>query len=78
MNDGIMNTWEVVVNNFWENHVMPIHVCAKLETAEYLRDWCEAIDEGIVRSISKDESDFSIRWASWSNKYEIQEGEVIL
>jgi len=39
MNDGIMNTWDVV-NNHGHGHV--VYRCAKQSTAEYLRDWCEA------------------------------------
>lgn len=78
MNDDIMCTWEVIMDDFWSNQVNIIHVCARQETAEYLRDWCEAINENILRTFSRSEDDYRIRAVSNGIKYEIQEGEVIL
>jgi hypothetical protein len=42
MNDGVMNTWSVVESNADSSDT--VHICARQETAEYLRDWCEAIE----------------------------------
>jgi hypothetical protein len=55
-----------------------IFSCAKQETAIYLRDWCEAIEENRCRTIAKDKGWV---WPNFSfNKtvYEIEESEVIL
>jgi hypothetical protein len=49
MNDGIMNTWDVVSSD----HGAVMFRCAKHSTAEYLRDWCEAEEWNLFLNTSK-------------------------
>lgn len=44
MNDGIMYVWQVMRNEPYERLEYAVHTCARKSTAEYLRDWCEAIE----------------------------------
>lgn len=75
MNDGIMYVWNVI----GDYSGVTLHSCVKKETAEYLRDWCDAISEQNNRQLfsnlgrSYDLSDL-VSVPSFS----IEEGEVIL
>lgn len=80
MNDGIMYTFDVVSSDV--GTVM--FRCARQETAEYLRDWCEAVeynkflDACVVlknRGISNTIVD---RLVTGLDKYTVEESEVIL
>lgn len=82
MNDGIMYTHEVVRYDSHCNTV--VHVCAKLETAEYLKDWCDAIDEDRYKRYREVmvktglSSAYVDGLAYPISRYVIQEGEVFL
>ena len=79
MNDNIMYTWSVVSSDV--GTVM--FQCAKKETAEYLRDWCEAEEYNRFVNARKTlntligNRDFE-RMSSYLDKYSICESEVIL
>lgn len=82
MNDDIFYTFDVVINGSHGNTV--IHSCARKSTAEYLRDWCEAIEENryldsryYLSSIGWD-VDMIDRLRSGLSKYSVAESEVIL
>jgi hypothetical protein len=82
MNDGIMYTWNVVINGSHGNGVM--HSCARLETAEYLRDWCQAIEHDHYRNASVKLHEMGLegslieRMQNGLDKYSVVESEVIL
>lgn len=82
MNDGIMYTHDVVLNCSHGNSV--IHSCARLETAQYLRDWCEAEEEDRYmdsREYFKElgwDTNLIERLRNGLSKYSVSEGEVIL
>ncbi|MNB99684.1 hypothetical protein D3C81_1639520 [compost metagenome] len=79
MNDRIMNTWDVVNSDL--GGVM--FRCARKETAEYLRDWCEAeeynryLNACLTLNSLVDQSMVK-RMASYLDVYHVVEGEVIL
>lgn len=90
MTDGIMYTWNVVVGGSHGYGV--VHSCAKLETAEYLKDWCEAIAESTSRKMLELYEKGYLTYSSimyqgkptlekviaFQQKYSIVESEVIL
>lgn len=76
MNDGVMPTWEVYGSC---NHEV-VYVCARLETAEYLRDWCNAERMNWAIDIQR-RNEYISPLQQMIDKFEsfsIQEGEVIL
>lgn len=84
MNDGIMYTHNVVRNDSHGNQTL--YVCAKLETAEYLRDWevAEEMDR-FENSRSLMTERFGVAnirllesMRNGLDKFSIVEGEVIL
>lgn len=74
MNDGIMYVWNVI----GDYHDYAFHSCARKETAEYLRDWCEAYEENGWRDISKSSGAKYDRYHPKHQEFSIEEGEVIL
>lgn len=75
MNYGTMYVWNVMEHEPYEGGVC-IFSCAKQETANYLRDWCEAIEENRCRKIMKEKGWNVFRFNQVI--YDIEEGEVIL
>lgn len=75
MNDGIMNTWNVMLHEPYEGGVL-LFSCAKQSTAEYLRDWCEAEEEERQRTIMIQKGWHRFMFNSIC--YSIEESEVIL
>lgn len=77
MNDGIMYVWNVTSNQ--GDHLFS---CAKKETAEYLRDWCEAEERN--RFLEVKEKLLGVyphvfpMMESRIDKFYVSEGEVIL
>lgn len=73
MNDGIMYVWNVI----GDYHDYAFHSCARKETAEYLRDWCEAVEEDDWRYATKKAG---VKYDSHPKhqEFSIEEGEVIL
>lgn len=80
MNDGVMNTWDVVNNN---DHGYVLFRCARQETAEYLRDWCEAeeynryLNACLVLNKLVEQSMVK-RMAQFLDTFSVTESEVIL
>jgi hypothetical protein len=79
MNDGIMYTWDVVSSDVGTI----VFRCAKQETANYLRQWCEAEEYNrFLNSRSKlsellSDLDFD-RMSLYLDKFFVVESEVIL
>lgn len=84
MNDGILYTHNVVRYDSHGMHTM--HVCVKLETAEYLRDWEMADEqnrfENSRKHLSSIHGNMGVRlierMRNGCDKFGIVEGEVIL
>lgn len=80
MQDGIMYTWDVMASFSHGNAI--IFRCARKESAEYLRDWCEAEDENNYRAYVErcEMSGFRLKHSIKDHygKYSIAESEVIL
>lgn len=82
MDDNIMYTWNVVVGGSHGYGV--VHSCAKLETAEYLRDWCQAEEDNRYRDASTKLHEMGVdtvlieKMQNGLDKYSIVESEVIL
>ena len=74
MNDGIMYVWQVVGD--YDNTVL--FTCARMETAKYLRDWCQAVEMDNWRD-SAIKCNIPYKPMSGHEQlFEIQESEVIL
>lgn len=85
MNDSIMYTWDVKVAG--SHGYGTLFTCARKETAEYLRDWCEAEHEEYQRNSFPimqnlmDEKDFAMIIRNQKNGisiFSVCESEVIL
>lgn len=82
MNDSVMYTWDVRMSGSHGYGV--IYRCVKKETADYLRDWCEAERENSFRNaatwLSKEDLGFVIqRERNITDKmFSVEESEVIL
>lgn len=75
MNDGIMYVWNVI----GDYSGVTLHSCVKKETAEYLRDWCDAISEDNYRQmLSRIGKEYKPETKSNIFMFSIEEGEVIL
>lgn len=77
MNDNTMYVWNVMMHEAYEGAVC-IFSCAKQETANYLRDWCEAIEENRCFNLSVKLYGLPNRHVGKKVRYEIEESEVIL
>lgn len=86
MNDGIMYVWNVMEHEPYQGGVV-IFTCARQETAEYLRDWCEAEEcnrlKKTIDFLSTRMSSSELRGTSMSmqrglDTYSVTESEVIL
>ncbi len=73
MNDGIMCVWQVVGDYNEYVHF----TCARQETAEYLRDWLQAIEEDCWRHAAK-ACNMAYAPRGGEQVFSIQESEVIL
>lgn len=82
MNDGIMYTFDVIAHH--SHGIAVLFRCARKETAEYLRDWCEAQelncyhdarDELLSKGVKVAMVD---RMKNGLDKYSVAESEVIL
>lgn len=73
MNDGTIYVWNVI----GDYSGVTLHSCVSKDTAEYLRDWCEAIVEDIWRSAAK-KSGNKYEHHPAHKEFSIEEGEVIL
>lgn len=86
MNDGIMYTYDVI--NSYEGHEEVLFRCARKSKAEYLRDWCEAIEYERVRKCidnlsvighgKLDIERISSNMIRFQDKFTVTESEVIL
>ena len=81
MQDGILYTWDVVA--YFSHGLSIAFRCARKETAEYLRDWCEAEDENNYRNYASycESNGFRVKPSMTSchvDKYFVAESEVIL
>lgn len=82
MKDNIMYTFDVILNS--AHGISVIHRCARKETAEYLRDWCNAIE--FNRYVKSREvllaagirNQLVERMQNGLDKYSVCESEVIL
>ncbi len=70
MNDGIMNTWEVVDQNG-----LTIWNCARQETAEYLCSWENALIEYHARKYAESNSFDYRAIVDRMNLFRVVEGE---
>lgn len=82
MNDSVMYTFDVTSNQ--SHGIAILFRCARLETAEYLRDWCEAEEHNAwVNSATELKArgvrDYFIeRLLTKVDRFSISESEVIL
>lgn len=74
MKDGIMYTWEV--SGDYDGRAE--FICARKETAEYLRDWCQAIGYDYWIGIARRDGLPDHTYMGHCVHYSIEEGEVIL
>lgn len=78
MFDNIMCIWQVMCYEPYDGGHSTFN-CAKKETADYLRDWCEAIEHDRILNVAKKHG-WSDRWVQSVNRneYTTEESEVIL
>lgn len=82
MNDGILYTFDVIAHH--SHGIAILYRCARKETAEYLRDWCDA--EEMNRYVNNRKyflaegfrTEIVDRLQNGLEKYSVAESEVIL
>lgn len=82
MNDGVMYTFDVIAHH--SHGISILYRCARRETADYLRDWCDAEEIDTYHNHRQKLLNLGVntiivdRMRNGLEKYSVAESEVIL